>query len=584
MSKVDFKLTIKISPVMNLRIAVIQMNPTVGDLEGNREKILRGIEEGKKKNADLIVFPELALTGYSPEDLAINPYFVKKNKQELQKIMEHVEDEIVILGFIDEWESFIYNSAAVIHRGKIVDIVHKVFLPNYGLFDEMRTFRRGDDYHILDISGFRVGIEICEDIWHDEPARIQSLNGADVIVVLNASPFYVSKQTYRERMVGARAADNLVPIVYANMVGGQDDFVMDGRSFAVNERGYVIARAKPFQEDILVIDIPRDWSLRAKAHEPRLNQYEEIPPVVIKRVEKELKNPYRFRGEISPFPAFEEEIYNVIKLALHDYVKKSGFDKVVIGISGGIDSSLVATLSADAFGPENVYGVWMPSRYNSRESYEDAKQLAENLGIHFLEIPIDSIFDEYLKNLKEAFRGYESDTTEENIQARIRGNILMALSNKYRALVITTGNKSEYATGYATLYGDMAGAYAPLKDVYKTWVYRIARWRNSVEPVIPERVFVKPPTAELKPNQTDQDVLPPYEILDEILKYAVEEDMGPEEVINLLGEKVKPYVEKTYRMLKRSEFKRKQAPLGPKVSRRAFYRERRYPNVNGFVM
>ncbi len=569
---------------MNLRIAAVQMNPTVGDLEGNKRKIIQGIEEARKHNADLIVFPELALTGYSPEDLAINPYFVKKNREALMDIVKEVGDEVVILGFIDENESYIYNAAAVIHGGKIIDIIHKVFLPNYGLFDEMRTFRRGEDYHIIDISGFRVGVEICEDIWHDEPARIQSLNGADVIVVLNASPFYASKQTYRERMVGARAADNLVPIVYVNMVGGQDDFVMDGRSFAVNERGYVFARAKAFEEDLLLVDIPRDWSLRAKAHEPRLNQYYEIPPVIIKRLEKELKNPYQFRGEVSPFPSFEEEVYNAVKLALHDYVKKSGFHRVIVGVSGGIDSALVATLSADAFGPENVYGVWMPSRYNSRESYEDAKKLAENLGINFLEIPIDSIFDEYLKSLEKAFEGYGPDTTEENIQARIRGNILMALSNKYRALVISTGNKSEYATGYATLYGDMAGAYAPLKDVYKTWVYRIARWRNSIEPVIPERIFVKPPTAELKPDQTDQDVLPPYDILDEILKYAVEEDMGPEEVIKLLGEDKRQYVEKTYRMLKRSEYKRKQSPLGPKISRRAFYRERRYPNVNGFVM
>ncbi len=569
---------------MNLRIAAIQMNPTVGDLEGNSRKIIDGIERARERNADLIVFPELALTGYSPEDLAINPYFVKRNREALLEIAQHVKEEIVLLGFIDENESYIYNAAAVIHRGKIVDIVHKVFLPNYGLFDEMRTYRRGEDYHIIDISGFRVGIQICEDIWHDEPARIQSLNGADVIVVLNASPFYTSKQTYRERMVGARAADNLVPVVYVNMVGGQDDFVLDGRSFVVNERGYVIARAKAFEEDLLMVDIPRDWSLRAKAHEPRLNQYYEIPPAVIRYVEKELKNPYQFRGEVSPFPSFEEEIYGAIKLALHDYVKKSGFHRVIVGISGGIDSALVATLSADAFGAENVYGVWMPSRYNSRESYEDAAELARNLGINFMEIPIDSIFDQYLSNLKKAFEGYGPDTTEENLQARIRGNILMALSNKYGALLISTGNKSEYATGYATLYGDMAGAYAPLKDVYKTWVYRIARWRNSLNPVIPERIFTKPPTAELKPDQTDQDVLPPYEILDEILRYAVEEDMGPEEVVKLMGEDKRHYIEKTYRMLRRAEYKRKQSPLGPKVSRRAFYRERRYPNVNGFVM
>ncbi|MEO0143480.1 MAG: NAD+ synthase [candidate division WOR-3 bacterium] len=566
---------------MNLRVSICQINPRIGDFEYNKKKILEFIENSRKFNSDLILFPELALTGYLIEDLALKPSFVKKSMETLQEISKFVKNEIVIIGFVNEKNGFIYNSAGILYNGKVIETIEKFYLPNYGVFDEKRIFRKGNEYKILNISGYKVGVVICQDIWHpDGPMRKYSLYGIDLGVILNGSPYFVGKQEERENLVIARNIDNLIPMIYVNMVGGEDDLVFDGRSFVVNNNK-VIARAKAFEEDLIIIDIPKNWSIQMKAHENRLSDHKinlEIKEIFIN---KELKNNFEFEGKLIENPSFEEEIYKAILIGLKDYVIKSGFNKVIVGISGGIDSALTTVLCTDAFGSENVIGVWMGSKYNKIESYEDAKLLAKNVNIQFLEFNIDEIFKSYLDELKKAFKNMDFDITEENLQSRIRGNILMALSNKFKALVISTGNKSEYAVGYATLYGDMVGAYAPLKDVYKTWIYKIARWRNNKDNVIPERIFQKRPSAELKENQYDEDELGSYTILDKVIQMAIEEDLSKEEILKYI--KDEEYVDKILKRINLNEFKRKQSPLGPKISKRAFYRERRYPNTNKFI-
>ncbi|MEO0203344.1 MAG: NAD+ synthase [candidate division WOR-3 bacterium] len=566
---------------MNLRVSICQINPVIGDLEYNKQKILDFIERSRKFNSDLILFPELALSGYLVEDLALKPSFVRENIKKLSEIAEFVKDEIVIVGFINEKNGFVYNSAGILYRGKIVDTIEKFFLPNYGVFDEKRIFRKGRDYKILNINGYKLGVVICQDIWHpDGPLRKYSIYGIDLGVVLNGSPYFVGKQEEREKLIIARSIDNLIPIVYVNLVGGEDDLVFDGRSFVV-KGDKVISRAKSFEEDLVIIDIPKEWSMKAKNHENRLNDHSIKLNIKEIQINKELKNRYMFSGVLVENPIFEEEIYKAILTGLRDYVVKTGFSKVIVGISGGIDSALTSVLCVDSFGSDNVIGVWMGSKYNKVESYEDARNLCKNLNIKLLEFNIDKIFQSYLDELKEIFKNYDFDVTEENLQSRIRGNILMALSNKFKALVISTGNKSEYAVGYATLYGDMVGAYAPLKDVYKTWIYKIAKWRNERDKVIPERIFQKRPSAELRENQYDEDELSSYDILDKIIQLAIDEDISKEDIISYINDE--ELVEKILKRINLNEFKRKQSPIGPKISKRAFYRERRYPNTNKFV-
>ncbi len=565
---------------MNLRVAICQINPIVGDFEYNKKKILEYIQKARNFNSDLVVFPELSLTGYLIEDLAIRPNFVKRSVYSIYEVASFVKDEIVIVGFVNEKNGFVYNSAGILHDGKLIDTVEKFYLPNYSTFDEKRVFKQGDEYKILNINGYKIGIVICQDIWHpDGPMRIYSIYGIDFGIVINGSPYFVGKQEERESLIIARNIDNLVPILYVNLVGGEDDLVFDGRSFLVND-GKVILRAKAFEEDLVIVDIPREWSIKSKAFENRLNDHKlniSIKEIFIK---KELKNSFEFKGVLNENLCFEEEVYKAILLGLRDYLIKSGFNKVIVGISGGIDSALTSVLCVDAFSKENVIGVWMGSKYNKFESYEDAKLLSKNLGIQLLEFSIDNILESYIEELKSAFKNYTSDTTEENLQSRIRGNILMALSNKFKALVITTGNKSEYAVGYATLYGDMVGAYAPLKDVYKTWIYKIARWRNKKDNVIPERIFTKRPSAELRENQYDEDEIGSYELLDKIIQMAIEEDLSKEDIIREIRDE--EYVNKVLNMIRKNEFKRRQSAIGPKITKRAFYRDRRYPIANKF--
>jgi NAD+ synthase (glutamine-hydrolysing) len=573
-----------------IRLALCQINTTVGDIEGNARKIIEYIEEAKKNNPDIIAFPELAITGYPPEDLLLKPQFIDDNLKAIKDIQEYVTNFVAIIGFVDKKDD-IYNSAAVIYNKKIVDVYHKVHLPNYSVFDEYRYFQPGTRCPIYEFGNTLFGINICEDIWYPEgPVNIQSLSGAEFIININSSPYTIGKQELREKMISTRATDNIIIVAYLNSIGGQDELVFDGRSFVVNQDGEIIASAKQFEEDIILIDLDLDAVFMKRLHNPRRRQLKlkkidnGVVPIISINVEK-------YKTSKSPNLSFhllkaplsiplEEEIYNALLLGTRDYVQKNGFQDVCIGLSGGIDSSLVATIAKDALGKERVKGIFMPSRFTSKESREDAYELADNLGIKIIEIPIDSIFEMYLNTLKDEFKGLPFNTTEENIQARIRGNILMAFSNKFGWLVLTTGNKSEMSVGYATLYGDMAGGFAVIKDVPKTLVYKICQWKNQKVKVIPERVLYKEPSAELKPGQRDIDTLPPYEVLDPILKAYIEDDMTFDEIINLGCEP--DCVKKVISMVDKSEYKRRQAPPGIKITQRAFGRDRRFPITNKY--
>lgn len=570
-----------------LRIAMAQMNPTVGDLSGNAKRILEFLDEAKDMEADMVVLPEMALTGYPPEDLLLKPQFVQENINSLKWIATRTKGITAIVGFVDKKED-IYNAAAIIHHGEVVDVYHKMYLPNYGVFDEDRYFQAGVTPLNIVLKGITIGIGICEDIWYPEgPARTQAVAGAEIIVNINASPYHMGKAFFRQEMLATRATDNGVIVAYNNMVGGQDELVFDGQGMVINEKGEVIAWGKAFEEDLIVCDLDVEGIFRFRLHDPRrrkerllLEEKKKVKEVILPEgvYKKKRRLPPR---QISP-PGPLEEVYKALILGTKDYVRKNGFKHTVIGLSGGIDSTLVATIAVDALGKGNVTGVFMPSQYSSVASKEDAQALARNLGIELITIPIQETFEQYLRMLKEPFKGKKADVTEENIQARIRGNTLMALSNKFGWLVLTTGNKSEMSVGYATLYGDMAGGFAVIKDVPKTLAYELGRYRNRVEgrPLIPERVLTKAPTAELKPNQTDQDTLPPYNVLDPILKAYVEEDKGYEEIVSLgFDERT---VKKVIRMVDSSEYKRRQAPPGIKITPRAFGKDRRMPITNRY--
>ncbi len=571
-----------------LRIALAQINTIVGNLTGNTDKILSHLDRARELGVDLIAFPELAVPGYPPEDLLLKPSFVEANLQALDRIARATDGLTAIVGYVDR-DDDIYNAAAVLDRGQVAGIYHKTYLPNYSVFDEERYFRAGERPLVFQLGEAKIGVNICEDIWYPAgPTKTQALAGAQLVVNISASPYHAGKGLSRERMLATRAADNVVLMAFCNLVGGQDELVFDGGSVIVDERGTVIARATLFEEDLLVADLDLGAVFRQRLHDPRLRkerallgagavQHVELGPAPAR-----LKPRQPLSLQLVPRPDARAEVYRAIVLGVGDYVRKNGFQRVVIGLSGGIDSALTACIAVDALGVDNVTGVFMPSRFSSTESEEDARQLAQTLGIDYRTIPIDSTFQAYLDMLAGPFADTEPGVAEENVQARIRGNILMALSNKFGWMVLTTGNKSEMSVGYATLYGDMAGGFAAIKDVPKDLVYALSRYVNEREgrEVIPQRIFDKAPTAELRPNQTDQDTLPPYPVLDGILHAYVEEDRSLEQIVALGYDRAT--VAEVIRMVDRSEYKRRQAPPGIKITPRAFGKDRRLPITNWY--
>ncbi|MGH7275397.1 MAG: NAD+ synthase [Candidatus Rokuibacteriota bacterium] len=568
------------------RVGLAQINATVGDFEGNVRKIVEGIERARSLGCALVAFPELALTGYPPEDLLFKPAFIEANLRALDEVTRASRGLTVVVGFVDKRDD-IFNAAAVLHDGKRAGVYHKQYLPNYGVFDENRYFQAGTEAPVFQAGETMFAVNICEDIWYPTgPGTLQALAGAELVVTINASPYHAGKAHFREKMVATRAADDLVCLAFVNLVGGQDELVFDGASLVVNERGEMVARGRQFEEDFVVADLDLEAVFRARLHDSRRRKEKlRVEGTATRVALPTLAATERASAieprEVTPLERVEE-VYRALVLGTRDYVRKNGFKRVVIGLSGGIDSSLVAAIAVEALGKENVTGVTMPSPYTSGGTRGDSERLAQSLGIEFLTLPITPIFTAYKKSLAEVFKGLAEDVTEENLQARIRGNLLMALSNKFGWLVLTTGNKSEYSVGYATLYGDMAGGFAVIKDVPKMLVYEVARKVNELagRELIPESVFERPPSAELRPDQTDQDTLPPYPELDPILEGYVEEDRGVQDLI-ARGFKAET-VRRVVAMVDRNEYKRRQAPLGVKITPRAFGRDWRLPIVNRF--
>ncbi len=571
-----------------IRIGLCQINTTVGDIERNTKKILDYIAKGKKMRVDLLVFPEMAVTGYPPEDLLFMPKFIEANLKAINKIAKATSSITALVGFVDK-NGDIFNGAALLHNGKLIRTYCKTFLPNYGVFDEDRYFQPGKDNFIFTLNSTPIGPSICEDLWYPgDPIRTQALSGgAELIVNISSSPYHAGKVQFREKMISTRASDNVAIVAYCNLVGGQDELVFDGGSLIFDQTGNLIARGKQFEEDLVMADLDMEAVFRMRLHDPRIRreklaeEEKELMKIDLPGQRPAEKKPALSKRSFKPLDRLAE-IYAALVLGTGDYIRKNGFQKVLIGLSGGIDSALTAAIAVDALGKKGVVGIAMPSQYSSRESIEDARILAKNLGIQFLTIPITEVFQAYLKTLSPPFRGLKPNVTEENVQARIRGNILMALSNKFGWLVLTTGNKSEVSVGYCTLYGDMAGGYAVLKDVFKTSVYELARFRNKKEgrDLIPRRVLMKPPSAELRPNQKDEDSLPPYPILDPILKAYVEEDKGLEELTKMgfKGNMIKEVIN----LVDHNEYKRRQSPLGVKITHRALGKDRRLPVTNKY--
>jgi NAD+ synthase (glutamine-hydrolysing) len=575
----------------SIRIALAQINATVGDLSGNARKIEEGIQKARELGVDLLAFPELAITGYPPEDLLLMPRFIQQNLKILDEIAKATKGLTCLVGFVDKKDD-LYNAAALIHDGEVADVYHKIFLPNYSVFDEDRYFQAGREALVFELQGVKVGVSICEDIWHaGDPLKTETVIGdAEIIININASPFHAGKKKARHRMIASQASDNTAIVAYVNLVGGQDELVFDGNSMIIDPEGTLIAQAHSLAEDFLVADLDADMVFRTRLHDPRRRKEKQtlspdhLPLKTVRLAEA--------KKRVASKPILEShqpiqysdiaEIYQALVIGTHDYVRKNGFQEVFIGLSGGIDSALVAAIAIDALGKANVTGVAMPSPYSSKESLEDAQQLADNLGIKLLQIPISSILNSYLETIKPLFHGMKEDITEENIQARIRGNIVMALANKFRALVLATGNKSELSTGYCTLYGDMAGGFAVIRDCPKTLVYQLAEYKNKKEgkEIIPARIIKKEPTAELRPNQKDTDTLPPYELLDPILQAYVEEDKGADEIVALgySPEIVREVIER----VDRNEYKRRQGPPGIKITPRALGKDRRLPITNRY--
>ena len=537
---------------MRLRLALAQLNYLVGDIEGNVAKIIATARHARDElKAHAVIFTELAISGYPPDDLLLRTDFIHACRQGLDRIRETVSGIEVIVGFPQQQDGRLYNAAAVLADGRIRLLYHKHELPNYGVFDEKRYFSPGESPGLCMLKGVPVGLSICEDIWHTGVVE-QAVNaGARLVLNLNASPFHIHKVAQREAAVHARIAATGVPAVYVNQICGQDELVFDGASFVMDPFGEVVLRAPEFEESVVMAEF--DW---------------------------DGENAKPCPGLLTPVEDESASIYKAIVLAIRDYTHKNHFRGAVLGLSGGIDSSVVLALAADALGPENVEAVMMPSRFTSNISLEDAKTLAENLGVKYSVIPIEPAFNAFLQMLKEEFAGKPWDVTEENIQARCRGITLMAISNKTGKLVLSTGNKSEMSVGYATLYGDMAGGYAPIKDVMKLKVYQLAETINAMRPVIPQRVLERPPSAELAPDQKDEDSLPPYGMLDPILELYVEQDRSIEEIIAAGFDR--NIVERVVHMVDRNEYKRRQAPPGVRITPRAFGRDRRWPITHGF--
>jgi len=564
-----------------LRLALAQINPTVGDLAGNSRKIIEYIERARQLGADLVAFPELCLSGYPPEDLLLKQSFLADCGKWLDRTRAAACGIAAIIGFPEGRVGEVSNAAAFISDARLAGIYRKALLPNYGVFDEMRYFKPGDGRQVFEIGGITTGISICEDIWHyDGPPSIQAQQGgASLLINISASPYHASKGGERADMLAARARDYGAIVAYVNTVGGQDELVFDGQSLVFDPRGRLIARGPQFEEDLLLVDL--DIAGRRRADRSTASTGPPIERTVIPITASSPKPAVETRN-LEPLQPVAE-IYRALVVGTGDYVRKNGFARVVIGLSGGVDSSLTAAVAADALGADNVIGVAMPSPYSSPQSLTDAQQLARNLGIELRILSIGDVLHSYLETLREQFAGRPPDVAEENLQARIRGNLLMALSNKFGWLVLTTGNKSEIAVGYATLYGDMAGGFAVIKDIPKTLVYELARWRNAQQQseIIPARVMAKEPSAELRPNQRDTDSLPPYSVLDPILKAYVEEDRGLEEIISMgFDRDTVRYVTK---LVDRNEYKRRQAPPGVKITHKAFGRDRRLPITSRYT-
>jgi NAD+ synthase (glutamine-hydrolysing) len=567
------------------RIALAQINPTVGDLEGNVTRIRAGLDQARALGCRLVAFPEMAITGYPPEDLLFKSAFIEANLKALADLVRASEGLTAVVGFVDKRDD-IFNAAAVLHDGALAGVYHKQYLPNYGVFDENRYFQAGTEAPVFTLGETPFAVNICEDIWYPTgPTTRQALAGAELVVTINASPYHAGKGHQRERMIATRAADDVVCLAFVNMVGGQDELVFDGGSLIVNERGEPAARGRQFAEDFVVadLDLAAVFHARLRDSRRRKDKQDAAPTsrIVLPALTPTAAPPGLPREDVAPL-APVAEVYEALVLGTRDYVRKNGFTHVVIGLSGGIDSSLVAAIAVEALGRENVSGVTMPSPYSSSGTRNDAKRLAKNLGIDFQTLPITPVFKGFKRSLASPFKGLKEDVAEENIQARIRGTLLMALSNKFGWLVLTTGNKSEIAVGYSTLYGDMAGGFAVIKDVPKTLVYEVSRHVNARagRAVIPQSVFDRAPSAELRPDQTDQDTLPPYPELDAILQGYVEDDHGVSDLVARgFSEET---VRRVIRMVDVNEYKRRQGPIGVKITPRAFGRDWRLPIVNRF--
>ncbi|MBI2216173.1 MAG: NAD+ synthase [Candidatus Rokubacteria bacterium] len=569
-----------------LRVGLAQINPAVGDFEANVAKIVEGMERARRQGVALVAFPELAIPGYPPEDLLFKAAFIEANLRALEDVTRASRGLTAVVGFVDRQDD-IFNAAAVLSDGTLAGVYHKQYLPNYGVFDENRYFQAGRETPVFECGDAAFAVNICEDIWYPAgPTTLQAMAGAEVIVTINGSPFHAGKAHFRERMVATRAADDLVCLAFVNMVGGQDELVFDGGSMVVDQHGELLARGRAFEEDFVVADLDLDAVFHARLRDSRRRKEKLAVADAARRI---TITPPRAAVPLEPLPGQiaarlgrVEEVFRALVVGTRDYVRKTGFKRVVIGLSGGIDSSLVAAVAVEALGRENVTGVTMPSPFSSGGTRNDARRLAKNLGIDFLRIPITPMMRAFTRVLAPTFKGLKEDVTEENLQARIRGNLLMALSNKFGWLVLTTGNKSEIAVGYSTLYGDMAGGFAVIKDVPKTLAYEVARFVNdrAGRAIIPESVFGRAPSAELREHQTDQDTLPPYAELDAILEAYVEEDRSVKD-LHAQGFAADT-VRKVVRMVDRNEFKRRQGPIGVKITPRAFGRDWRLPISNRF--
>jgi len=570
-----------------LRVALAQVNPVVGDLEGNARLVIDWMGRAREQGADVVCFPELVLTGYPPEDLVLKRSFVRDNLKQLDRVTKATSGITAVVGFVDD-DGAIFNAAAVMHDGELRAVYHKVFLPNYGVFDEQRYFEPGHRCPMLEVDGVRIGVSVCEDCWYPSgPMAWEAHHGAELLININGSPYHAGKRAEREAMVAERAATYGAFVAYVNTVGGQDELVFDGNSVVYGPRGEVLAHAASFVEELLVCDVDIEAARRVRPVEKIRYEAEGAERLELLVSEVPLNRPAGASDVKPPIAVRKaeplegaEEIYSAVVLGTHDYIRKQDFEKVVIGLSGGVDSALTAAIACDALGPENVIGVRLPSRHTSAESLEDAGLVAELLGMQLQDYSIEPPHRGFEEVLAPAFEGTTPGIAEENVQPRIRATILYALSNKFGYIVLSTGNKSELATGYGTLYGDMAGGYAVLKDITKTTVYELCRYRNSLSPAIPERVLTKAPSAELKPDQKDTDSLPPYDVLDPILRGYIEEDLSPEELVTAGHDAAT--VAKVVRLVDRSEYKRRQAPPGVKITPRAFGRDRRLPIVNRY--